>query len=363
MELLTVFVAGALLILSIWWWRRVLSYPRPRSVAISGLDPSTRIPSCTEDVELFYNDLSAHSLKVRVCLSEAGIPFKAHRLALLPWDGFDTKTPAFLAVNPAGTVPVLVHQGHPVYESLEQMIYVAKALAPVHRSGETSPPPLLLPPGEKEADRVVAAVREIAQLNLDDLFSDPTACLRRSPTNTIFPMTIPLFCALIAQNCCLFTVMKILAWVPFLTAKTRRFLGLVMLVKLFGVAGLKKIGPLMSVARNVRWALDFHLGRLEAALGVEGSAGPYLYGDLYTLADICWVPFLQRLEQARWWPEFEGKYPLVHAYWRRIKEREATGACQPERAMKERLTRAGLLLDAWKAEHNWFREIYTGQQN
>ena len=30
-------------------------------------------------------------------------------------------------VNPAGTVPVLIHNGHPVYESHEQILYIDQA--------------------------------------------------------------------------------------------------------------------------------------------------------------------------------------------------------------------------------------------
>ena len=30
-------------------------------------------------------------------------------------------------VNPAGTVPVLVHNGHPVYESHEQILYIDRS--------------------------------------------------------------------------------------------------------------------------------------------------------------------------------------------------------------------------------------------
>jgi hypothetical protein len=32
--------------------------------------------------------------------------------------------PTFLNINPAGTVPVLVHKEHPIYESHEQIVYI-----------------------------------------------------------------------------------------------------------------------------------------------------------------------------------------------------------------------------------------------
>ena len=31
-------------------------------------------------------------------------------------------------VNPAGTVPVLIHNGHPVYESHEQIVYIDQVI-------------------------------------------------------------------------------------------------------------------------------------------------------------------------------------------------------------------------------------------
>jgi glutathione S-transferase len=42
--------------------------------------------------------------------------------------GTETKEPKFLNINPAGTVPVLVHNGHPIYESHEQILYINKVI-------------------------------------------------------------------------------------------------------------------------------------------------------------------------------------------------------------------------------------------
>ena len=47
----------------------------------------------------------------------------------LPSSGsFETKMPWYLRINPAGTVPVLIHDGHPVYESHEQILYIDEVL-------------------------------------------------------------------------------------------------------------------------------------------------------------------------------------------------------------------------------------------
>lgn len=353
MEAVTLCVAAAVVLLAVIWWR-VRTYPRARPLAIVGLDTTTSVP-CTEPVELYYNDMSAHSLKVRVSLAEAGVQYRGHYLRLL--DGWDTKTAEFLAVNPAGTVPLLVHEGHPVYESVEQMLYVAQALAAAAGCKNKFTP--LLPVDPDLRTKVIDSVRATALLDAEDLFSDPAACLRRSPSNVIFPMTIPLFGALFSRLCTVGSLLSTLPWLPFLPAKALKLVGFKIAIRLFGAEGLRKIGPLLSVAKRVRWALDFHLAGLEAKLDAV-SPHPYLFGEQYTLADICWLPFLQRMEQARWWPEFEGQYPLVQAYWARLRAREATQACRPGPYMAGHLEAAGLLLDAWKADHVWFREIYTG---
>ena len=44
---------------------------------------------------------------------------------------WETKSADYLNnVNPAGTVPVLVHNGHPIYESHEQIVYIDQVLMP-----------------------------------------------------------------------------------------------------------------------------------------------------------------------------------------------------------------------------------------
>ncbi len=285
-------------------------------------------------------------------MAEAGIPYKGHPVGLPPLGGWDTKTPAFLAVNPAGTVPVLVHNGHPVYESLEQLLYIVQHLADLSDSRL----PALLPANTEQKEKMLKDLRERWELSMDDLFTTPAACLRRSPANTFFPMVVPLFCALIHRHVNFRLWLANLAWVPFLPVRSRKMVGLLTVVKLFGVSGLKKTGPLINVVKNVRRALDFHLAHLEVLLSAAEDPGP---PKEYTLADIMWVPFLQRMEEARWWPEFDGKYPHVHAYWAAVKAREATKACLPGGAMLEQLLEAGRQLDSWKAEHSWLRQIYT----
>ena len=47
------------------------------------------------------------------------------------------------------------------------------------------------------------------------------------------------------------------------------------------------------------------MGELEDALATRKNDGHYLFGTQFTLADVCWVPILDRMEAARWWPEVD----------------------------------------------------------
>ena len=61
-----------------------------------------------------------------MCLAELGIPYKSHHIHLIETESYENLSRHFLAVNPGGLVPVLVHQGHPIYESHDQIRYAAE---------------------------------------------------------------------------------------------------------------------------------------------------------------------------------------------------------------------------------------------
>ena len=63
---------------------------------------------------LYHFGPVANSLTPLLCLLEKGAAFDSHALDSRKWEHHD---PAFRAINPAGTVPVLVHDGRVVRES------------------------------------------------------------------------------------------------------------------------------------------------------------------------------------------------------------------------------------------------------
>ncbi|MGJ7512495.1 glutathione S-transferase family protein [Variovorax sp. GT1P44] len=65
-------------------------------------------------VELYHFWSSVCSVKVRMALEEKGVPWTSRYVDLFK---FDQMRPEYLAINPDGVVPTLVHDGQPVLES------------------------------------------------------------------------------------------------------------------------------------------------------------------------------------------------------------------------------------------------------
>jgi glutathione S-transferase len=65
-------------------------------------------------LELYHAEPVANSMKVLLCLKEKGIEFTSHYVDLLR---FEQHSAEFVALNPNGQVPVLVHDGATITES------------------------------------------------------------------------------------------------------------------------------------------------------------------------------------------------------------------------------------------------------
>ena len=96
--------------------------PKKFTPPTGGLHPEITLPH-EQSVELYHNSLSLCSGKVRVVLAEKNIPYKANHIHLIETGWYQNASPEFLKINPGATVPVLVHDGHPVYESHDQVEY------------------------------------------------------------------------------------------------------------------------------------------------------------------------------------------------------------------------------------------------
>ena len=76
-------------------------------------------------MKLYHHPLSGHAHRARLFLSLVGAP---HELIEVDLKAGAHKTPAFLAMNPFGQVPVLDDDGVIVSDSNAILVYVAKRL-------------------------------------------------------------------------------------------------------------------------------------------------------------------------------------------------------------------------------------------
>jgi GSH-dependent disulfide-bond oxidoreductase len=72
-------------------------------------------------LELYHWEPTVNSGELLICLKEKGVAFVSHYVDLL---AFEQHAPAFLALNPRGEVPVLVHDGQVLTETTLVLEYL-----------------------------------------------------------------------------------------------------------------------------------------------------------------------------------------------------------------------------------------------
>ncbi len=92
-------------------------------------------------VTLYHWEPNANSGKPMLALMEKGVPFNSHYLDLL---NFDQHRPEYLAINPQGTIPAMLHGQRVLTESTAIMEYVNEAF----------PGPQLMPSEARDRWRV-----------------------------------------------------------------------------------------------------------------------------------------------------------------------------------------------------------------
>jgi glutathione S-transferase len=290
---------AAALAAAIGWWAWESSRRRTHPVP-AGHRPEISLP-WREEFELYHNALSLCSMKTRVCLAELGIPYRSHPVDLIETGCYENIRRRFLAVNPGGTVPVLVHCGHPVYESHEQIRYAA-AHAPSSR------------PALRPAD---PAQREEMERWIDrsSLTEDPLNHGDESAGNAVPGLTLPLFAAMIER----IATWRILEGLLFHFDRRRPLVFLSL--KLLGLGRLPRMAPAMRALARSRRQMAFHLDALEKQLGESG--GPWILGEDFSLADVGWLVIFERLAQADCLHVFVGggRRARCAAYWARLQAR------------------------------------------
>ena len=230
-------------------------------------------------LELYNFPPSTCSLKVRICLAEKRLDWMDRRLDSR--DGEHLK-PEYLKLNPNGVVPTLVHDGQVILDSSVILEYLE----------EVFPEPRLSPEDAVGRAHMRKWLRFFEEL--------PTPAVR-------FP----------SFNQVLINGFKKLSPEDFAAAAERRPLR-----KHF----YKQMGQDGFDAEAIDKAID-NMGttvdRMEKAL-TEG--GPWLMGELYTLADICVTPLIDRMEDLGMEAIWEENHPAVTDWFCRMKARPAFAA-------------------------------------
>jgi glutathione S-transferase len=263
--------------------------------------------------ELYHNNLSLCSKKTRACLSELSIDYESHHIDLIETGRYENVSREFLKVNPAGLVPVLVHEGHPVYESHAQIAFAAARSDDPHR---------LVPADPDQRRQMDDWVRKTSLIG-----DDPVGAVHQTAGNAVPGLTLPLFATMLER----IPLRRVLEGLLFHRLKRRAFI--LMIIKLYGIDSLTSAKPLLRVVQASRDAMHRHLDDLEATL--KDSGGPWIVGEHFSLADIGMMAILERLREADWLDVLvSGRRPRVAAYWRALQTRpsyqSAIVACRGE---------------------------------
>ncbi len=226
-----------------------------------------------------YN--AAHSTcsqKVRICLAEKGVDFENVLLDL--GKGKDHLKPEYMEINPNGVVPTLVDDGEIIIDSSVICEYL----------DEKYPDPPLSPADLAERARMRAWMRYLEEV--------PTAAVRVPSFNMGF---LPRYDGLDRQQ---FEEQQ-----SDIRPIRKQF------YRRMGPGGFRKEDVLASLEQ-----LGNTCARMEAALD---KAGPWLMGEMYTLADIIVAPLIDRMNDLGHSAIWEGRYPLVAEWYERMQARSA----------------------------------------
>ena len=290
----------AIVVLVCWWvYERT---QRHTYLMTPGLHPEIDLPH-TEEWEIYQNSISLCSKKLRACMEELQLPHKSHHIDLIETGRYENLSREFLKVNPGFTVPVLVHGGHPIYESHDQIVYAAE------HAGAKGAQMLGTTPEERA---------EVARwVDHGAIKGDPMKAGGERAGSSAPGLTIPIFATM-------------LAYIPWwrvgegilFHGDTRRPV-IFALLKLRGIHKLPP--PALAAIRSSRGNMETHLDSLEEALS-DGRT--WVCGENVTLGDVSWMAILARIEEVDWSDLFfgEGKRPRVSAYIERLKERPSYAA-------------------------------------
>ena len=287
-----------LLIGLIAWYLWEKSHRKTHAM-LGGIDENRTFPH-TKTWTLYHNEFSLCSKKTRVCLEELGIDYESHLIDLIETGAYENISRRFLEVNPSGLVPVLLHEGHPIYESHQQISYAAA------HSGDA---PLLVPEDVDAKQTMDYWVHKSSLIG-----DDPFVAMRETAGNAVPGLTLPIFAGMIAH----IPVHRIFEGLLFHRIKQRAMFFL--LLKLRGLAKVAQMKPLLKLINQSRDAMSTHMDELEFRLAQ--SEGKWIVGSQFTLADVGMMAIFDRLREGDWLDLFlTDERPNICSYWRELQLR------------------------------------------
>ena len=229
-------------------------------------------------LELYHAGLTSCSKKARLCLKEKGLAYKSHYLRL---DTFEHHDPAYLALNPNGLVPTLVHDGEAIIESGVINEYVDEIF-----------PDMPLRPADPRAR---ARMRVLAKMADEyGLAAQRIPTWTRTKQAQLKAMDQPTFDKMVAET-------------PLADHRLK-------------LQALRGGGFSEKEFADAYARMDYVYDRCETAL----AEGPWLVGAQYSLADIALLPYVDSFKDVR--PELMASHPRVAAWHARIMARPAVKA-------------------------------------
>ena len=203
-------------------------------------------------LELYHFWDSPCSMKARLTLAEKGLDWTSHHVMLPRFDHFD---PAYRALNPHSLVPTLVHDGKFVIQSSVIAEYIDDAF----------PDPPLKP------------IDPFQRAKMHEWMAEEEEFLFR----LIVVMTFNTMMKLRAIAYGPEMLEKLAARHPD-KARARNYLE-----RVTAPADLEAVA-------QAETKLNWHMDRLDHQLAESG--GPWICGELFSLADVCVAPIIDRLE-------------------------------------------------------------------
>jgi len=225
-------------------------------------------------LELYHAHHSTCSQKVRLCMAEKGLDFTGHLIDLAAKEQLD---PEYLKLNPNGVVPTLIHDGKIIMDSSVICEYL----------DEVFPQTPLTPSDPAERARMRKWMRYIEEV--------PTAAVRFPSFNMAF---LPRFVGL----------------------NEERFLAEQADVRPLRKGFFRRMGPTGFADEDIEESFD-QISKTAARMDEALTDGPWLLGEMYTLADVIVAPLIDRMADLGLAHLWENDCPRVTDWYARIQAR------------------------------------------